>query len=794
MVRPFLRYPVNHHLAQILERAVRSRRSRGARSPRRPASSTATSPSGPASGPGSAGGSATPGARGSRASSFRAGRCRGRTRTSIRPSIGPARAPTRTSGVSRRGGSGPSAGIPVYGLMEWARTSEADGFFVFHSVLAEGAWTAGPHRLQYRFERTERPEEERIARLPLAPAASGELDPRHRPAGPCTPLGLRGCRPLAAPAACDRPPARGGRVREHGQGRRRGVRRGRTVWRRPHLVAYGRGAALRRGDDAPDGPVRRGGGRGRDGHARSPGDDDVRARDMRTWSRWRLSPCCWPAAVAATAATGPTAAAAAEFSRVRGPGGGNNVPDRFSSDLWVHGPWPTPGPGARRRANGASGNVLKIWSLDAGGAPTLADSIKLPAIIDRERRSGERGRQRARVQCRARRQRGTLRLRPDRSVARRVLSTARSWPTASTPPPSRTSAAGATSSPRGIRRIPALLIYDITTPGTIALRATVPIPPCLRDPRYLRARRDRVRLRVEHRGHHLRRRQRDRRRLARAAGEVSRLLTADDGVDGGSAVHNGWWFHNPVRARIATCSSDRKAPGSLARPRVGTSTSWTCPTWPTRAEVAFFHLDGAGTHNFWMDEARQILYMAYYNGGVVALDVSGTLAGDLSSRLIAEIQPGGAGNTYIWGVQLAGGSLYAIDMLSGLVAAEGHELVALLGGARRGSSAAGGAGRRRRRRGPPVVRAVHVRIPAVGIDHDAAHLPGARDERGVGVSAAPRSPPAAGAAACCRRPSAAPARPASASGPTLRSYDPRHHPAESATATESTAWSSRSVV
>jgi hypothetical protein len=30
-------------------------------------------------------------------------------------------------------------------------------------VLAEGAWTTGPHRLQYRFEITERPEEERIS-------------------------------------------------------------------------------------------------------------------------------------------------------------------------------------------------------------------------------------------------------------------------------------------------------------------------------------------------------------------------------------------------------------------------------------------------------------------------------------------------------------------------------------------------------------------------------------------------------------------------------------------------------
>ena len=84
------------------------------------------------------------------------------------------------------------------------------------------------------------------------------------------------------------------------------------------------------------------------------------------------------------------------------------------------------------------------------------------------------------------------------------------------------------------------------------------------------------------------------------------------------------------------------------------------------AEVAFFHLNGAGTHNFWVDEAKQVLYAAYYNAGVVALDVSGTLSGDLSGRLLSQIKPGGPGNTYTWGVQLANGSLYAIDMLSGL--------------------------------------------------------------------------------------------------------------------------------
>jgi hypothetical protein len=52
---------------------------------------------------------------------------------------------------------------PIYALVEWARTSEAGGFFVFSSLLAEGAWSAGRHRLHYRLERTERPEEQRIS-------------------------------------------------------------------------------------------------------------------------------------------------------------------------------------------------------------------------------------------------------------------------------------------------------------------------------------------------------------------------------------------------------------------------------------------------------------------------------------------------------------------------------------------------------------------------------------------------------------------------------------------------------
>ncbi len=143
------------------------------------------------------------------------------------------------------------------------------------------------------------------------------------------------------------------------------------------------------------------------------------------------------------------------------------------------------------------------------------------------------------------------------------------------------------------------------------------------------------------------------------------------------SVHNGWWFHNPVTSEKRYLFVGQEGPGSVGTSSSGDIHVVDVSNLAAPVEVAFYHHpdqpDGddvdrkAGVHNFWMDEPNQILYAAYYNGGVVALDVSGTLSGDLAGRVISVIRPGGAGNTFTWGVQLAGnGSLYAIDMLSGL--------------------------------------------------------------------------------------------------------------------------------
>ena len=147
--------------------------------------------------------------------------------------------------------------------------------------------------------------------------------------------------------------------------------------------------------------------------------------------------------------------------------------------------------------------------------------------------------------------------------------------------------------------------------------------------------------------------------------EISRMLTSDNGVPGGRAVHNAWWFHNPVTGERRYVFVGQEGGGVLGVSSSGDIHVVDVSDLTQPQEVAFVTIPGAGTHNFWMDEARQILYAGYYNAGAVAIDVSGTLAGNISSRIVQQVRPGGASNTYMWGVQIAGGSLWASDMLSG---------------------------------------------------------------------------------------------------------------------------------
>lgn len=135
---------------------------------------------------------------------------------------------------------------------------------------------------------------------------------------------------------------------------------------------------------------------------------------------------------------------------------------------------------------------------------------------------------------------------------------------------------------------------------------------------------------------------------------------------GSARTHNSWWFHNPVTGEARYVFVGQEGPGAVGGTSSGDIYVVDVSDLADPVLAGTYHRDGAGTHNFWVDEPNQILYAAYYNGGVVAIDVSGELPADLSTREIARTLPGGEGDTYTWGVMLHQGSLYASDMLSGL--------------------------------------------------------------------------------------------------------------------------------
>jgi LVIVD repeat-containing protein len=346
--------------------------------------------------------------------------------------------------------------------------------------------------------------------------------------------------------------------------------------------------------------------------------------------------------------------------------GGNNVQERYTSDLWVHGSYAYTGTwGAVPRSNDV-GDVLKVWSLSASGAPSLVNSITIPDIstvsdvqvsddgqllmFTTEYDPG-----------------GGLYLYSiadpahpvflDRALASDGLHTA----TLAEINGGRYAFAARNQFGAG----PALLIYDVSDPSDISLIVTVPVPAnyglhdtFVRDG-LLFAFAWNTGVIIYDVGNGMRG------GSPSSPVAISRLVTAATGA-GSPAVHNGWWFHNPVTGEKRYLFIGQEGPGVTGSQSSGDIHVVDVFDLAHPREVAFFHLAGAGTHNFWMDESRQILYAAYYNAGVIALDVSGTLSGDLSGRLLSQIKPGGAGNTFTWGVQLANGSLYASDMLSGL--------------------------------------------------------------------------------------------------------------------------------
>jgi hypothetical protein len=161
--------------------------------------------------------------------------------------------------------------------------------------------------------------------------------------------------------------------------------------------------------------------------------------------------------------------------------------------------------------------------------------------------------------------------------------------------------------------------------------------------------------------------------------EIGRVKTIN------GEVHNVWWLKDPVTGNTKYAFIGEEGPGSIGTSSIGDIHVVDISTMSAPKEVAFYTVAGAGTHNFSVDEPNGILYAAYYNSGVRALDVRGELGtctdaqkgSPLNSTVpLCDLRKMGRelgiglldrGNpVYVWGVQYLSGAVYASDMLNGI--------------------------------------------------------------------------------------------------------------------------------
>lgn len=133
----------------------------------------------------------------------------------------------------------------------------------------------------------------------------------------------------------------------------------------------------------------------------------------------------------------------------------------------------------------------------------------------------------------------------------------------------------------------------------------------------------------------------------------------------GGQAHNVWWYHDAAGGKRYAFVG-QEGPGSIGSTSIGDIHVLDVSDLTKPVEVGTYHVAGAGTHNFSVDESKGVLYAAYYNAGVQAIDVTGTLSGDISNRRIATGLTAPSGSIYTWGVQYLNGRVYASDMLAGL--------------------------------------------------------------------------------------------------------------------------------
>jgi len=103
--------------------------------------------------------------------------------------------------------------------------------------------------------------------------------------------------------------------------------------------------------------------------------------------------------------------------------------------------------------------------------------------------------------------------------------------------------------------------------------------------------------------------------------------------------------------------------------------------WDHPREVARYQVPEAGSHNLWVED--DVLYVAFYNGGLRVVDVSGELMGDLYRQgreiaMFVPTDPDGyiANAPFVWGPQPYKGHIFFTDWNTGLWAVRLRERTA----------------------------------------------------------------------------------------------------------------------
>lgn len=155
-----------------------------------------------------------------------------------------------------------------------------------------------------------------------------------------------------------------------------------------------------------------------------------------------------------------------------------------------------------------------------------------------------------------------------------------------------------------------------------------------------------------------------------------------------ASVHNVWWFHDPTTGAKRYAFIGEEGPANLGgfQRASGALHVVDVSNFDAPREVAVYEPDSlttasgkaAGAHNFAVDEPSGVLYAAFYNGGVRALDVRGDLSACTAAQktgAFCDLRKMGreigvalssGPPKFVWGVALNGNHLYASDMPNGI--------------------------------------------------------------------------------------------------------------------------------